>query len=343
MRHDPLSLRSRVRRWAGVVGLSVAGLAFAVLAVEFLSRRLWPHYALEPMVRTFQMGDNAETRWKPSSVLGWEPLWEMGCRDPSGFMTLHDCRADREPRETRVLLIGDSIAEQLLRCDNLDRIENRLSGAWKRPVKVWTFAGGGYGLNHYEKIVTYKSPPLSVDVLVIHFCLNDLENPNYVVFKKEGSLFMTRRGVAIQTTPVWPALFCRSHLYRMVWIRRNGYRMHPDAYAIGKPSPEEGARLSFEKILETVRQRRGRVLAVIFPYMKPLETYSPTEKEHYRLLREWLDGHGVHYLDLHQAYARADWSAYRKTEAPWDDMHPNERGNQEYLDHILKYLAGQTD
>lgn len=318
--------------------LVVFGTAFGLVTADFLSRHLWPQFALSKIGRRSDLSTEPIKYYKASDELGWEkrstpeePL------DDLGFVTKDLHQPAGKHAGIRMVLLGDSVADELTYLyrepGQPDPFETELSRAWGTKLRVWNHAVAGYGMAHYERILRTKGDHIQPDVVLILFCLNDLYSSIPVVWEgKELFVFNTEKPGRGR---IFSRLFALSHLYRTLCI----LHLNRPSQVIDKKT---AANEIFRSILKWCEERQVRLFAVVFPYFKPFELYTETEKKDYRDLLNILSDGNVPFLDLRKQFSPKDWSIYRDPRQPaWDYVHPNEIGNKEATRYILDFLARQ--
>lgn len=318
--------------------LVVLGVTFGLATAESLARRLWPQFALSRVSRKSDLSTEPIKYYKASDELGWEkrstpeePL------DDLGFVTKDLRQPARKHEGIRMILLGDSVADELTYLyrgpGQPDPFEMELSLAWGKKLRVWNHAVAGYGMAHYERILRTKGDHIRPDVVLILFCLNDLYSTIPVVW--EGEELFVFEPEKPGRSRVSSRLFSSSHLYRTLCI----LHLNRSSEVADKKTV---ANRIFQSILKWCKEREVRLLAVVFPYFKPFELYTETEKKDYNDLLDILSNGNVPFLDLRSKFHPKDWTIYRDPRQPaWDYVHPNDIGNKEATRYILDFLARQ--
>jgi len=316
--------------------LLLGGLAVPLLG-EAASRALYPQFRFDSIAQRFEMGEHPDSSYRSSPILGYEPVPIPGKIDSDGFRGRHPAAGRKQAGETRVLALGASVAEDFFsNVDRFDRLEERLSRAWRTDVKAWSFAVGGYSMPHYERAARHKGPLVKPDVLILFLCLDDASVFKFpVVIAKAGKLYafddFERREVRI----LWPALFVRSHLYRSFWA----FLQRAPAAQMTFADKQERVRAAFGETIASARSRGIAVYAVIFPRFKPIADYSDSEERNHAVLQSWSKDAGLPTLDLREKMDFRDSKRYRQKQNPWDLTHTNDFGNDEMSRYILDFLA----
>jgi hypothetical protein len=329
----PASLRGPFYIGARVLAVT-AVLAVTVLLAEAAARLFFPQFSLPSHSGRFDFGHATASRFQPSGELGWEYRRERSALiDDAGFLTLHRNPGRKTPDERRVLVLGDSVAEVMdfFSPDVLAEWETRLSAAWNARVKVWALAVPGYGVSHYERVLTFRAPSRSFDAIIVLFCLNDLAADTPIVFEREGDLYLFAGDMRPERV-VSPDLFARSHLYRTLWILASRRR---SGSGNGEENPVEA---TLERIAEKSRRMGARLYAVVFPYAMPRDNYPDTARNGHALLLEWSTRTNVAFLDLHDMLdMEKDWKSHRLE--PEDGVHLRRSTLKKAEDVIFDFMS----
>ncbi len=320
--------------------LAIAGAGLACLAAEGFARWAWPQFGLERITAAFEMGgwEMSPQRFRPSGELGWERTAQGDERLKSdGFRSSHIRFSDKAHR---ILFIGDSLTDDMLRFYFGEGAEQRLSRAWGRPVEIWDFAGGGYNIDQYERILRLKCRDFKFDVLVVVFCLNDVYSDVPVVIRKDGRLLMMKDAEVARELVFHPVLFRWSHLYRAVFLQENWRRLRAQERE-GGLSEEEAFDRAFGSIVRWTRERNVKLFCVIFPYFNAPEKFAEEEEKGREVITKSLEAHQVPYLRLEDCLPADYGDLYHNEESMEDFIHPNEEGYRKAADCILGFLENR--
>jgi hypothetical protein len=315
------------------VFLTVVAMAAALLAVETVSRRLWPAYALEAVQVEQEHWKPSARRFLPSDALGWErhPASDDRIR-PGGFRSRHIRFSDNP---FRVLFIGDSLADALTSSYFGPEAEAALSARAGRPVQIWDFSVAGYDMEHYRRILEVKCRDFVPNALVTIFCLNDAQSFHIpVVFRKGESLYVLE-GVALREGHrIRSRLFHWSHLYRILFLNRH-WR---ERSLVENPSDALRFGETVNFIRDWARERGVRPFFVVFPLFKPWEDYTSRENQALRTTVQAVTESGVPSLLLWDKFPAEFWVRFRNAERPDDAIHPNAEGYRRAEQEIMKFL-----
>jgi len=133
-------------------------------------------------------------------------------------------------------------------------------------------------------------------------------------------------------------LFRHSAFYRvlMVRIEKAFYQRSRQRPGIVDEEKREGE-YYLARIKRTCQRHHATLCCVIFPYLKPLEEYSESERRQYQIMRDVLKGLGIDFFDLHEAFRGADLYALRTEPDDW--VHLNSMGQERAAQAIFEHLT----
>jgi lysophospholipase L1-like esterase len=325
------------RRW-GRWALVAAGVVLGIAAAEAVSRRAFPGYDVGFGVEDFNIGGFRPPPgiFRPSEVLGWE-------RDPSrdsrigdaGFRRLYEPSLASVP-PLKVLVLGDSIMDQIMRESRWQAEGRRLERQWGRPVRIDDFTGGGYGIHHYRRILEFKCVASQPDVLLIGFCINDVGGGVPVVMGVGSRMRMFSHINLRAEQPFSPWLFRWSHLYRATVLSGAwNTLLDPDRPVDDRIDFEE----AFSYIVRWCRDRDVRLLCAVFPYFQDPETYDDLSRNARKILFASFARHGVRSFALEERLPPRYWERYRNKKVPADYIHPDDEGVRVSRGLLVDFLA----
>ena len=313
--------------WTSRFALILIGCAAGLLAAEGVCRLWVPRLDFENL--KVKNWPNPEI-FRPSSILPFElapniPHFSnsLGMRDKE--------RAIAKPAKTsRIIFLGDSIA---MYGHFIDMMDQRLGRLFPGLYEVWNCSVGGFGIRDYAVMMLEKIPRYKPDLVVVAFCLNDLDATPVMYYDTKGQLNCYWPIPGIPTAlDFW--LYKHSYAYRRYLEARAKLRANDppwDAIATGEKS------LS---IMERESARMGAPLrAVVFPWLKPDAEWSADERRSYRNITALLKGRRIPYLDLLKTYPSARRRDFRRD--PEDPIHTNEAGDRLAAAAILRFLGEQ--
>jgi lysophospholipase L1-like esterase len=273
----------------------------------------------------YDLGPDGTSRFQPAKdvLLGWE---HSNCTpsDPFGNNDAH-YPVIKKRGVYRILVIGDSITETGQYVRYLAASLNHVPS--KTIYEVWNCGVGGYNLREYYYNLKYKGFNLEPDMILIGFCLNDVEDWNVVINRdKDGRLqyyipFLDTMNLDINRT-----LFFHSYAYRFVALLKSG--------AMRKTAGGNKSMDAFNAIVSETKKRDIKLLAVIIPYFK--SEYTPPDAREYDTMKKMIVNAKINFIDLHDAFHNRDDTSWRRS--PDDYIHPSEKGNKVIADKIYDYL-----
>lgn len=232
----------------------------------------------------------------------------------------------------RVVLVGDSFTEgQGVHIDDaLPRQLQRSLDARGQPVRLASLGLSGENVDGEAVVFETLGQPLTPDVVVVVFVLNDFYLP------MSGDLvdFITdhrsEEGPAATGWQTWDALSALVTLRRLTADMTRAYQ---EAYRPGTPASDEGA-----VYLDFFGQRGAaagaRMVLAIYPLMTRLDDYPFADAHaHIAALGQ---AAGFEVVDLLPAFVGQDASALWVQPA---DQHPNATGHRLAAEHLADALV----
>lgn len=294
---------------------------FCVLAVAETAARKYDVVLARRHSQPFNLGPQewAARTYRPSAELGWEHI--PGTANFNSFgLPGPEYPAEKSSGTFRVLLLGDSLAAAY-GPDLTYKFEDDPVAAGK--TELWNLGVGGYNLAQYAAALELKGLRHSPDMVLLFICLNDL-NPDIPVIYKDGDSFIALRQSKPlpESLPLGGMLWQRSALYRALMISRlmSGKTEVPDM--------EEAALANLLKIQDDCVKQGIPLLAFVFPYLKPLDRYSPHEREEYRTILRLMSSSGIKHFDLHEMF---DPGLLKLRNYPADQLHFAPEGREKAM------------
>ena len=276
-------------RLLGRLGLVVAGLGIGLLGAELLARQLYepPHGSvlLDPQPSL--------SCYLTDPEVGYVPRPGVCGRNAHGFLEPDD-DLELGPDEQRVVVLGDSIADQDYFPKMLDAVlDTRLEGG----ADVLNLGVSGYGTVDEARWLERWGARLAPDLVVLQFCLNDFAvTPVYV--EREGQLHEVRVEYRDSMGPsTW--LFGRSALYR-AWA----LRALADEVVVPEDAVEVGL-AALADIAGQVEALDARLLVVLFPELAERGTWPKQLTGTYETVRTATAELGVPTVDLAPVFEAA--------------------------------------
>jgi lysophospholipase L1-like esterase len=326
--------------------LVIIGILLAILIVEIILR-FFPEYSFESMVseRVFHgSGHDFHVKYfRPSELFGNELI-------PNADETINSFgMRDREYSESkpegvyRIMILGDSITQF---GEWADYLEEKLQNDGN--YEVLNAAVAGWNLQNYYLYLKNKGIRFEPDMVITALCLNDVRQWNRVeTFFSDHSdgktvFFYVRNprkkmsqnfddNILGLTLKINPMMFRKSHVYRFVAV---------NLMSGGRAKPDYDPGVLFDGMREIAG---GEILAVVIPYLIPLNKYNYDQKFQFEYTVRWLDKSGIEYLDLTPNFNKygAQITDFRIDKK--DYIHYNTPGNRLISELVYGWLKEKLD
>ncbi len=350
----PISFKHKIKKSTGHEKNIIKALALLIkiililVSLELFLRlnpRLGYNYIFS---KQFQAGSTYRPDLRPSAVLGYENVpnsgpWDWYSRKThmvnSYGMLGKEYKLHKDKGTFRILVLGDSIAAEEWGSDFLEEYLNndvKLKSRYKN-FEIWNAGVTSYDVRRYALYLKYKGLQYEPDMLIIFFCLNDFDLDTSVYFKtKDGNMdFYFSTSAISKRYIVNPFFMKHSYLYRFIILRLNSYLLHKTGSITSSPEEENG-RYYLQMIKEICESKRIPLLAVIFPYLMPLNEYELGQIGEYEIMSKVNKDLKINYLDLHECLPGAKLSKFRKYEE--DHIHPGREGYRYMAKIIYEHL-----
>jgi hypothetical protein len=273
-------------------------------------------------------------RKRHSALLGFENMPNSEGINSYGMVS-REYKLEKAKNIFRILILGDSIAEEF----DGSSLEELLNGSYplhsKYKFEVWNGAVGGYDIRRYYLYLKNRGLHYKPNLVFIFFCLNDFNIDTSVYYKDakgvtqysfHASSELMRRGT--------PNLFLMrySYLYRFIILRLNNYLLGWQEKNEGvSPEMKEG-RYYLAGIQDICVKNNLFLIAVVFPYLKPLGEYNSYEQKQYQVITRTLKDLGITYLDLHYYLPQNKLVGFRSKQE--DEIHHRKELNP-LIDKII--------
>lgn len=293
---------------------------------------------LAPQTRYF-----TSNNYRPSALLGYEHIPNTKTSDDmpinSYGLVGKEYKLKKDKGIYRILVLGDSIAVHAWACEFLeDELNsNPLLNAHLK-FEIWNAGVGSYDVRRYALYLRNKGLKYKPDTVIIFFCMNDFEPDINIYYKaKNGAIaYSFPLSEISKRYAVSPFLLKYSHLYRFVILRINSYLLSRKKTQ-GIDSMEENGRYFLQEIKDICDQQKIPLLAVIFPYLKPLAEYKDWQLHEYNTMCKVIKELNVPYINLYEHWPTDALYTLRHVESG-DDMHPNREGHRIAAKAIYNYL-----
>ncbi len=282
-------------------------------------------------------------RYRPSKLFGYELVPNLFFEEDSNSNTNSFGMRDKEyiiekPTDTfRILLLGDSTSETPIWHVKL---EENLNKDFK--CEILNAAVSGWNIYQYWQYVKNKTKIFKPDLILIAFCLNDLNGTSYVptiLFEQDKIIFFSIKSNNIcstitKTTSINPYIFKHSYVYRFLVNRF--IISKAEKYPFSQDMDEK--EIVKDMLLEIKQIANNKILAIIFPYLKPLEQYNETQNRQYVFTKEMLNLTSIKFLDLTEYFNSFGKDIIKFRDKPTDEIHFNEKANNLKSEIIYKWL-----
>lgn len=278
--------------------------------------------ALEPSpLGGTSRGPQSDARcYRPSPTVGYEAVPNRCRRNELGMIT--DSALEKPPGAFRVLVLGDSIANQHRWVQAMaDELAQGLPG---RKVQYFNAGVPGYDTCHELRTLEERGLKTDPDLVLVQFCPNDFMVASNVLPVGHDRVQL------LVGTRAWeyPAWVLHSHLLTFVLTRV----VEADVQRVMRMDQAVVIRACFERIQSITRQRGIPVMVAAFPALVSVHSKrsgtrlgSHVQLEH--KIKKLLAGLGIRYLDLRQSLAGGPpLSSYRNMVR--DVWHPNDEGQR---------------
>ena len=321
------------RRLGGSIALAVASLLLTSLLLEGAFRLTGVNVGTVQINRaTVRRSDDPLLRFelRPSSAVRAEVEYRINADGLRGRETT----VEKPHGVRRVAVLGDSIAfgYWVAEGDGFPRqLEAMLNGSGSgRRVEVLNFGVPGYNLDQEIETLRSKALAFSPDVVVLAFCLNDLEG----LFSYEFGL-VEDRAERRRSLPgrLREDLLDRSLLFSWIEYRLSELEARRRFVAARNPiagplyneavEQQRGALTSRFEVLRHLLSSRGvPALVVVFPVFVGRFEHYP-HRELHRVVVDAAEGAGLGAVDLLDCY-----SAYGFRDLRVDVVHPSPLGHR---------------
>lgn len=277
-------------------------------------------------------------RYRPSNLLGYELIPGSHPDINSYGLIGREYKLAKDKGVYRILIIGDSIAEQGYGSEFLERQLNANPLlAKKYKFQIWTLGTGSYDVRRYAKFLEYRGMNYNPDMVVIFLFMNDFE-PNINIYYRNQKNVMEYHFPISEISGIYnvnPYLMKHSYLYRILILQVDRYLLNRKKRSDIHPIQEFGAHY-LQKITEICSQNQIALLLVVFPYLKPLGEYDDYRLGNYKFINTAVSGLGVDYINLYDNLSAYDLYDLRDNRD--DDVHPSREGHRIISGIIHDYI-----
>lgn len=250
-----------------------------------------------------------------------------GC-NPFGKLE-RDYRPEKAPGVFRILVLGDSITEQVpVAWENpeslvwVQYLEKELSRLGR--YEFLNSAKGGFNLPNYLGYLKARGLGTEPDLVLAAFCVNDVDRWSFI--EMDGAVHMLFLDPGL---PFFPTLFRLSRLFQYAVLSLAG-----SGSGVRQLSPLE----VISMLGEMKDLSGGRIAAVVFPPFTEPEAWTELDRYKYELITTSLEAAGIDYFEARSGFSRqgARIRGYRRD--PDDPIHFDRRAQELSARAILPWL-----
>jgi hypothetical protein len=303
------------RRIGLKLALVLASVCVALLACEIALHILYPYRTFRagyelPWMR-FNQDANLAKVFTVDPELGFRPVLGSALYNDQGTL-VNGYALAKQPGRTRVLFLGDSIAQR-------GRIVAELRALYgEQGYEYWNAGVESYNTVQEVRFYQRYNRPIHPDRVVLLFCSNDFETTPIAYFNAENRLVVISPARSSRQLSPW--LFQHSMLYR-IWLGVSGQLGRRDeSGAIAAEVRDSLRDLSAELAAQHI------AFSVLFvPYLDDQARWPGKARRALESIGAICRELGIDSLDLYPALAgtMTDWRAAR--EAANDLIHPGEQ------------------
>jgi len=265
---------------------------------------------------------------RPSDLLGYEHEPNCPPYTNSYGMVGRDHKFNKDPGVFRILLLGDSIAEQGYSAEALEELLNGAVELRQRyRFEVWNAGVGSYDILRYSLFLRNRGLQYKPDMVIVFLFTNDLTPDVNCYYKTKGGFggyhfpvfYLRKYGIPVNTH-----LMVHSYLYRFIMLKfdavlgQESNRSEVDVmYGNGK--------VFLKEMADFCKQHELDLYIVVFPYLKNLEAFTSYQKQEYSSVLRAVSESGIRYLNLYDFYMSLLSKGESLRLRSDDEMHPSER------------------
>ncbi len=275
--------------------------------------------------------------YRPSVFLGYEhiPHGQHGRINSYGLVG-REYKLEKDKDVFRILVLGDSIAEQGWPCEFLeDQLNNNLPRS-RYKFEIWNAGVGGYDVRRYAAYLKYKGLKYNPDMVIVFLFMNDFNAETNIYYKTGVStVYSFPLSKISKRYPISPFLMRYSYLYRFIILRIDSCLLNKTKTQGSDPQEETG-KYYLRLIKDMCESRKIPLFVIIFPYLKPLDKYQGYQIEEYQAICKVTKELKMNYLNLYESLPTS--SLYSMKQTKEDEMHPNQEGHRIIARIIYNYL-----
>ena len=303
----------------------------------------------DPIYTTFNRRREDYQTYRPSDILGYEFIPNVNPMINSLGMIGKERSIEKDKGTYRILVLGDSITAHNWYVESLEAKLNNSNPKLKYKFELWNTGVPGYQVTQYANYLKFKGIKYNPDMVIIGFCLNDLQYSYHVYYKDRNRFTICYNPAIALSKKIYlnGFLFKHSYLHRLLILKIEnsltdaqagdsylGVRSY-DFKLAGYDNKAEG--VYYLKIIQNIcEERKTALLGVVFPYLKPLSEYTDSELYNYNKLIEMLKALMIDYIDLYNYFPEV--KRYSLRLHSFDYAHPSIEGHEIVADAIYAHL-----
>jgi lysophospholipase L1-like esterase len=280
--------------------------------------------------------------YRPSSLLGYEHV--PNCKPYTnryGFIG-KEYNLKKSKGVYRILIIGDSIAEQRWPADFLEEKLNKgFSSIYK--FEVWNTGVGSYDVRRYALFLKYRALIYKPDMVIIYLFMNDFDLNTFVYYKTKDHIFsydfyledLYKKGFWIS-----PLLMQYSSAYRYLILKLSSYLSHKGKKD-GVSKLESNGKHYLGIIKDICNKRKTSLYMVVFPYLKNIDMYKNYQKDEYSTIVKVLKELEMSYIDLYGLYDRLIKNNFDIRDKKDDEIHPSIETHKLIAEEVYLYIQNE--
>ena len=279
---------------------------------------------------------------RPSALLGYEiiPNSTDGLPVASNSYGLigREYKLNKDKNTFRILLLGDSIAWQDWSRQSLEeKLNSDILLNAKYKFEIWNAGCPSYDVRRYYLYLKHKGLNYKPNMVIIFLFMNDFELNTSVYYKNQAGAteYYFPISEISKKICVNPFLMKHAYLYRFIILRLDSYLLSKKKIG-GMGLIEENGRYYLKMIKEMCENNKIPLLAVIFPYLKPLNEYTSYEFDEYKTILKVIKDLKINHLSLYEYLCKENWYSLRERKE--DEIHPNVQTHRFIGKLIYDYL-----
>lgn len=326
------------------IGL-VIGLALSILISE-ITLRLCPKLGYN--YNSFQIsGDdllvkewntNQQDLLRPSNLLGYEHVPNCKGYTNSYGLRSKEYNLKKDAGIYRILILGDSIAEQRWSADFLEEELNKKLGFLHR-FEIWNAGVDSYDVRRYALFLKYRGLAYNPDMVVVFLFMNDFDlsiNTYYKTKKGVVAYNFFLEEVDKKGFHISPFLMQHSSVYRYAILKLSAYLSQKGKN--NNTNREDNGKYYLGEIKEMCEKRKAPLCIIVFPYLKNFDEYKVYQKEEYLTIAKVLREMKLDYIDLISLYDKLIKENFYMRNSKEDEIHPNKETYIMIANIIYNYM-----